>query len=502
MYYINSPKVLIHQGNAFKPCELLFNYEDTSLNDTINRLYKKYLNVFKSEFVDFDKTSKHKKLSISLKIDNQNILENYPNNETYSLHSNTTFVEIIAKTKRGLISGLTNFIYTAILNKSLHVYKVIDYPVIKERRVHLDCGRKYFTKDWIIHFIDFMSDLNLNTLNFHFSDTKGYRINSKIAPEIVSKDGYLTFDEISEILDHAQNLNIKIIPSFDTPGHVNHILKIHPEYALKSIDQKPSDIALDITSKDAIDFVKSLYKEHLDIFKNQDEFHIGGDEFMEFHREGFINEYQNVLDDFAHKKYGSDYSWKDVFVGYINEIYELFTSHSKKVRIWNDGIFYGENNPAIPKQKIVPPKDINIDYWCIMPWTKNVVPVDLFIEKGYENIYNSNSDYLYYVLREEKPEDERLMHSWNFHNAYLKIFNEWSPDRFSGSDLSDRSFLIKGTSISIWCDNQDIATEKEIFNDIIKEFIIFSLNNYDDQKENYRHIIDRIDELEEWFKIN
>lgn len=501
MFYINYPKVPILQGFPFKICDLIFTYEDDSLKDVVDRLYNKYLSIFEDRIGDRDKIDDDEKLLISLNIDTTEFLENFPSNEVYYIHSNVDFVEIVAKTKRGLISGLSNFFYNAIFNEYFATYEVIDYPTTKERRVHLDCGRKYFTKDWIINFLDFMCDLNLNTLNFHFSDNKGYRIESKVAPEIVSKDGYLTFDEISEILSHAKKLDIKIIPSFDTPGHVDHILKIHPEFALKSIDGKPSKIALDITSSEAVDFVKKLYMELLSIFKEQEEFHIGGDEFMEFHKDEFINEYQPVLDNYAHEKYGKKYSWKDAFVGYINEIYDLFASHGKKVRIWNDGIFYGENNPSIPKQKIKPSKDINIDYWCIMPWTENVVPVETFIKKGYKNIYNSNSDYLYYVLREEMPEDGRPMHSWNFKNAYLKIYENWSPGKFSGSVLKDKNPNIKGTSISIWCDNKYAATEKEIFNDIIREFIVFSLNNHDLEKENFGDMVEMIDELESWFKM-
>lgn len=497
MFYINRPKKIISQGSSFEVSNLIVNYEDKKLNSVIDRLYKKYTNYFGLDIYD-----KKEKLIVSLKIDESNHFDNIENSEVYYINSKINSIEIIAKNSRGLISAFTNLIYNAILNKSFYEYEIIDFPDIMERRVHLDCGRKFFTKDWIINLLDFMSDLNLNTLNFHFSDNRGYRIESNIAPEIVSKDGYLTFNDVSEILEHAKNLSIKIIPSFDTPGHVDHILNIHPEFALKSINGNPSKIALDITSHKAIDFIKSLYLEHLSIFDEQEEFHIGGDEFMEFHKNEFINEYQPVLDNFAKEKYGEKYSWKDAFVGYINDIYELFTSHSKKVRIWNDGIFYGENNPDIPKQLIKPSKDINIDYWCIMSWTKNVAPLDTFINKDYKNIYNSNSDYLYYVLREDTPEDGHPMHSWNFKNAYKKIFNEWSPGKFSGTTLDDKSPLIKGSSISIWCDNQNIASEDEVFEDIIKEFIVFSLITYDVNKSNSNYIVENIENLAPLFKMN
>ncbi|MDO4595345.1 MAG: family 20 glycosylhydrolase [Tissierellia bacterium] len=47
-------------------------------------------------------------------------------------------------------------------------------------------GRKYFAKEWIIQLIREMSYMKLNALQLHFSENKGFRIESEVDPDIVS----------------------------------------------------------------------------------------------------------------------------------------------------------------------------------------------------------------------------------------------------------------------------------------------------------------------------
>ena len=69
----------------------------------------------------------------------------------------------------------------------------------------------------------------MNALQIHFSENMGFRIECETDPAIVS-DQYLTKVEVREILAEAKKYGIKVIPSFDSPGHVDQILKAHPEY--------------------------------------------------------------------------------------------------------------------------------------------------------------------------------------------------------------------------------------------------------------------------------
>ena len=43
---------------------------------------------------------------------------------------------------------------------------------VEERRIHVDCGRKYFSKDWFIRQIREMSYMKMNTIQMHFSENK------------------------------------------------------------------------------------------------------------------------------------------------------------------------------------------------------------------------------------------------------------------------------------------------------------------------------------------
>lgn len=354
-------------------------------------------------------------------------------------------------------------------NNSLNYGTIIDYPNLQERRVHVDMARKYITKDWLIQHVRQLSYFKMNALQLHFSENLGFRIECETDPAIVSKDGFLTKDEIREVLAEARKYGVNIIPSLDTPGHVEHILKIHPEFGQVNINGEHSKVALDITNEKAINYIRSIYKEYMDLFKGCTDFHIGGDEFMEFDRPPFTTEYRPVLNEYAVKKYGEGYTWKDTVAGYINELAEFVYSQGFKPRIWNDGIYYGEKSTKEQPQKIEMHKYIGIDFWSQMAWNKDIANLQTFIDKGHKDIYNVNASFFYYVLRPSAPDDGRPQHSFDYKDQDIRIFDEWTPGKFQENTIDDNSEVIKGASLAIWCDKPDLVSEDVITTDISKE---------------------------------
>lgn len=371
---------------------------------------------------------------------------------------------------------------------------------LSERRIHLDCGRKYFTKDWIIKLIDYMNFLGLNTLTLHFSENMGFRIETNNYPEILS-DKYLTKDEIREIISYAKNKNIEIMPSLDTPGHVRQILKAFPQYGQEDKYGNNSKEALSITSEEALNFIKNLYSEYADLFHESRCFHIGGDEFMEFEKQDFLENYISVLDDFAKEKFGDEYSWKDTFANYINEVAKFILEKGFTPRVWNDGLYYGEHNEEL-KQKIKINPKIEVDFWCQMPWNPSISKLATIIEKGHK-IYNLNSSYFYYVLRVDKPDDGRNFNSFDKYNQDINIFENWTPGEFFGNRIEDNHSAINGSAMSIWCDNPDIVSETQIFDDIKKELFAFALKCLDFKINEKISFDDAYSILEKnWIKVN
>ena len=48
--------------------------------------------------------------------------------------------------------------------------RLVDWPNLQERRLFVDCGRKFFSKNWSIRQTDEMAYLKLNTIDMHFSE--------------------------------------------------------------------------------------------------------------------------------------------------------------------------------------------------------------------------------------------------------------------------------------------------------------------------------------------
>ena len=432
---------------------------------------------------------------ILINIDKTNSITNNSNSEeAYKITIGEDGVRLTGASENAVMHGLRTIQNLAITNDGLVYGEIIDYPNVAERRVHVDCARKYISKDWFIRQIREMSYMKMNALQIHFSENMGFRIECETDPAIVS-DQYLTKVEVREILAEAKKYGIKVIPSFDSPGHVDQILKAHPEYGQVNNSGNHYRSGLDVTNPEAIAYIRSLYDEYMDLFEGCTDFHIGGDEYMEFDRPPFTTEYKSVLNSYAVEKYGQGYIWKDVIAGYINDLAEYVHDRGFTPRIWNDGVYYGESSYE-GAQKIKMHDYIGIDFWSQMSWNSSIANLQTFINKGHDTIYNINASFFYYVLRNDKPTDGREQHSFDNLNADRKIYNEWTPGKFQGNPaVDDNSDFIKGASMGIWCDNPNLCSEDVITEDIADELRALAskswntssntIINFDGFQENY-----------------
>ena len=432
---------------------------------------------------------------ILINIDKTNPITNNSNSEeAYKITIGEDGVRLTGASENAVMHGLRTIQNLAITNDGLVYGEIMDYPNVAERRVHVDCARKYISKGWFIRQIREMSYMKMNALQIHFSENMGFRIECETDPAIVS-DQYLTKVEVREILAEAKKYGIKVIPSFDSPGHVDQILKAHPEYGQVNNSGNHYRSGLDVTNPEAIAYIRSLYDEYMDLFEGCTDFHIGGDEYMEFDRPPFTTEYKSVLNSYAVEKYGQGYIWKDVIAGYINDLAEYVHDRGFTPRIWNDGVYYGESSYE-GAQKIKMHDYIGIDFWSQMSWNSSIANLQTFINKGHDTIYNINASFFYYVLRNDKPTDGREQHSFDNLNADRKIYNEWTPGKFQGNPaVDDNSDFIKGASMGIWCDNPNLCSEDVITEDIADELRALAskswntssnaIINFDGFQENY-----------------
>ncbi len=351
------------------------------------------------------------------------------------------YITISAQEEKDLFYGLLDLLLKV---KTREILKIgLSESKAVERGVHIDSGRKHYTKRWFECLIDLMALNKLNILQIHFSENLGYRLESKKYPDITSIE-HLTIEDIKHLIAYAKNYYIKIIPSFDTPGHLESVLNQYDAFKLK-----PLDSALDITNKDARSFIKSLYDEILDIFET-DTIHIGADEFINF------DEYDQYpqLKKYAETHLGQDACAADTYVDYINDIGSYLMDKGQNVRVWNDGLYRLNVSHSIP----LDPRFV-ITYWT--SWDKNMAPLKTFIDKGHD-VINFNDSHLYYVLGEA---------AGYTYPTFEKIKASFDPYRFSDchhevgdvkQELPEKHPQMKGTYFAVWSDVPEAQHENDV----------------------------------------
>ena len=389
--------------------------------------------------------------------------------EAYKITIDDTGIHLTGASETAVLYGLRTIEQLTIANNSTLAYgEIVDYPNVAERRIHVDMARKYISKDWFIRQIREMSYFKMNAIQMHFSENLGFRIECETDPSIVSEQ-HLTKADVREILAEAKKYGVKVIPSFDSPGHVDQILRAHPEYGQVDAYGNNYKSGLDVTNPEAIKYIYSLYDEYMELFEGCTDFHIGGDEYMEFDRAPFTTQYKSVLDNYARENIDPNATWKDVIAKYINDLAEHVHEKGFTPRIWNDGIYYGENSYYGKKQMIQMHKYIGIDFWSQMSWNSSIAKLQTFLDKGHDTVYNVNASFFYYVLRPSMPNDGRKQHSFDNLNSDKLIFDEWTPGKFQANTIADDNPAIKGASLAIWCDKADVCDEDTITEDIANE---------------------------------
>lgn len=419
----------------FKKCELLgdksfdltkLKYYSSDWSEELSKTLRK-IGVFRS-------LKKSEKAQLKLKK-----VSGYPQ-ESFGIHVSET-ITIESSSEEGIFYGVLSLYKLSLIHDSLPYAKVYSEPKVKERSLHLDIGRKYFSKEIIFEFLETMAFSHMNTLQLHFSENKGFRIECETFPEIVSED-FLRKEEILEIIDYAQQLYIQVIPSLDSPGHLNHALQFFPEYQLENSDGG----SLDISNPEARSWVYKLYDEYAELFKTSQYFNIGGDEFVDFER---FDTFTDLVSYSRNNLALSEGKAVDTYLDYLNELAERLEEKGFTVRVWNDGL-YRKNQSSTIKLK----DSIQVCYWT--RYHRNMAELNEFVEKGH-HLVNFHAENFYYVLHVDVGVKRIDPKGW---------FENWEPNIFSFDQVLDKKEKLLGSSYSIWCDAPTIASQKRIFYDV------------------------------------
>ena len=241
--------------------------------------------------------------------------------EAYELNVTEDYIEIIASGSAGFLYGIETLrqllpeeIEFSILKGTIEwvipTLKIKDEPRFPHRGLMLDLSRHFFGKDYILATIDRLSMHKMNVLHLHLVDDQGWRIEIKKYPKLTevgawrvdqeekawnsreindpnekgTYGGFLTQEELKEIVAYAATKNIEVIPEIEMPAHVSSAIAAYPELSCKAEPiAVPSGGVWPITDiycpgkETTFEFLENVLTEVMDIFPSK-YIHIGGDE--------------------------------------------------------------------------------------------------------------------------------------------------------------------------------------------------------------------------------
>lgn len=230
--------------------------------------------------------------------------------EAYMIKVDKKGIAIIARQPIGLFRAAQT------LRKSLPIVKkadkvellyaeIYDEPRFEYRGVLLDCGRHYFTVEFIKKFLDVMALHGSNQFHWHLTEDQGWRFEVKAYPSLAQKGsvraetvigpgnsgiyngtpygGYYTQEECREVVRYAAERYINVVPEIDLPGHMQSALHVFPHlgctggpYPVRTYWGVSREVLCG-GNPETLTFLKTVLGELCDVFPSK-YIHIGGDE--------------------------------------------------------------------------------------------------------------------------------------------------------------------------------------------------------------------------------
>ena len=176
----------------------------------------------------------------------------------------------------------------------------------KRKIVSIDAGRKYFSPEQLKEIIDKAkeygyTDLHLlvgnNGLRFMLDD-----MSMKVGDKTYSSDdvkraikhgtnayyndpngNHLTESQMTDLINYAKDKGIGVIPTVNSPGHMDAILNAMKELGIKNPQanfDKVSKTTMDLENQEAVGFTKALIGKYMDYFADKSKiFNYGTDEY-------------------------------------------------------------------------------------------------------------------------------------------------------------------------------------------------------------------------------
>lgn len=343
---------------------------------------------------------------------------------------------------------------------------------VQYKILHLDCGRKYFTKNWIIALLYEMKNAGYNQLQLAFGN-KGLRFlledmsvtvdgktydNKKVTDAIQAgnkayydtrEKNELTQTEMDAILAKAKELKIDIVPLFNTPFHMEAVITAMQQLDITDVYYGSEKGCLNLNNDAAKEFVTALMQKYITYFvgKGCKYFNFGADEYKG--------------------------GWNETFYSYANSIATMIKGAGMTARVFNDSFRGNERQNAalITEYGNIGKEYLDgVCYWYT-GWDGNLYASARALNAAGYGLINTNKDYYYvvsngaltgndtYVFSGPYNENTWINHAKGFSNT---TYNNFNPAGGNGNYTG----MPIGSMFCVWSDNPGDKTETQIAKEI------------------------------------
>ena len=329
------------------------------------------------------------------------------------------------------------------------------------RIVHLDCGRKYFTKDWIIALMTEAKAAGYNQIQLAFGN-KGLRFlldkmdvtvngttyaSDKVTEAIQAGNkayydagnaNELTQTEMDDILAAAKTIGIEVVPLFNTPFHMEAVISAMETLGISNAYYSTNKACLNLSNDTATAFVKALMQKYVTYFsgKGCKYFSFGADEY-----EG---------------------GWDNTFYTYAGEIASMIKTADMTPRVFNDS--YRSTDT-----KYINSVD-EVCYWYTgySGGDDTLYASASTLKNAGKKLINTNKDYYYVVSKTQITEWGSSQIQYVFSGPYdeanwINKAKKFNKNTFNNwASINDSDVTSAGSMFCIWCDNPGDKDETQI----------------------------------------
>lgn len=329
------------------------------------------------------------------------------------------------------------------------------------RIVHLDCGRKYFSVEYIKSVIDTMAENGFNQLELAFgngglrfvldnmdiksgSSTLHYSEDVKAAIKQGNEKFYndpngnsLTETEMKAIITYAQSKGVEIVTLLNMPGHMDGVLSsdLFSKYKLSG-----SKGSLDLNNSYAADFGKALLKLYVDWFRqnsNSKFFNFGADEYGQ----GIRNPY--IESSVAKVTYNQ-------LINYMNDCAGIIEGQSMTARCFNDFVCYNRRTDCNLY------KTVQVCYWSNQWNSSEYNTPDAIKNAGYKMINTNQKGYFVPSKADEYGKNVVLNNFTTFDvTKYQNIKSGYNSTSTTYTEIHVGTTNV-GAMFCVWCDTPSV----------------------------------------------